>query len=157
MYMIDHCVGQIRNTVNTFQQEIIELWDQIALLCNKVEDLSHCPVGAPSDLGNEGGTSSTHTQIGSGSGTYAPGMPQSNPQPVPVSASNPTIKLAKPNKFDGTKREELSTFEMVCCMYLTAVHPTATADQKVAFIMSFLDRIARDWLEPFTEQDILQG
>lgn len=42
-------------------------------------------------------------------------------------------------------------------MYLDVVHPNATPDQKVTFIMSHLDSIACDWLKPFMEQDILQG
>lgn len=139
--------------INIMQQEITQQAGQIALLRAEVDTITqNIPqqiATALAALPNNTPATTTGLTNASGSGQNPP-LPQAT---VPGSA----FKLAKPVKFDGTKREESSKFELACRMYVRAVHPNATAEAKVAFIFSLLEGTARDWLEPYMESDLLLG
>src|ERR1700722_11692588 len=65
--------------------------------------------------------------------------------------------MAKPKKFDSTKRDKSNKFEIACRMYLHANHPNITPAQRVMFITSYPEGGAKSWLEPFMEQDLIRG
>jgi hypothetical protein len=67
------------------------------------------------------------------------------------------LKMAKPEKFDGSKREEATPFIVSCRMYLEAAAPGATEEQAVRFIISYLDGSPKAWVQPFLEQEMLQN
>ncbi|QRV91152.1 Retrotransposon gag protein [Ceratobasidium sp. AG-Ba] len=60
--------------------------------------------------------------------------------------------MAAPNKFDGTKREEAVAFRIACSRYIATNMPTHTDEQKIAFITSYLEGTASEWVNAFEEQ-----
>ncbi|QRW11649.1 Retrotransposon gag protein [Ceratobasidium sp. AG-Ba] len=80
------------------------------------------------------------------------------PQPIRVTQpAAPTIrvKLAKPDKFDG-KKDKSTTFKVAITQYLRATYPGILDEDKIAFIISYLDGKASDWIEPHMEHDVLR-
>ncbi|QRV84225.1 Retrotransposon gag protein [Ceratobasidium sp. AG-Ba] len=80
------------------------------------------------------------------------------PQPIRVTQpAAPTIrvKLAKPDKFDG-KKDKSTTFKVAITQYLRATYPGISDEDKIAFIISYLDGKASDWIEPHMEHDVLR-
>jgi hypothetical protein len=67
------------------------------------------------------------------------------------------LKLAKPEEFNGTNRDSSTKFKLACHMYLRTVSPNATGDQRVQFIVSYLEGSAAMWLEPYMEEDIVNN
>ncbi|QRV84431.1 Retrotransposon gag protein [Ceratobasidium sp. AG-Ba] len=81
-------------------------------------------------------------------------------QPPPVRVTPPIVpavrvKLAKPDKFDG-KKDKSTTFKVAITQYLRATYPGTSDDDKIAFIISYLDGKASEWIEPHMEHDILR-
>ncbi|QRV85638.1 Retrotransposon gag protein [Ceratobasidium sp. AG-Ba] len=81
-------------------------------------------------------------------------------QPPPVRVTPPIVpavrvKLAKPDKFDG-KKDKSTTFKVAITQYLRATYPGTSDDNKIAFIISYLDGKASEWIEPHMEHDILR-
>jgi hypothetical protein len=95
--------------------------------------------------------------------TGAPQLPPRAPPPPQLPVQPPTqpglggMKLAKPDKFDGTKRDKATDFRISCSLFLRTVHTSATPDQQVNFIMSYLEGTACEWLRPHLDQEIIQG
>ncbi|QRV85417.1 Retrotransposon gag protein [Ceratobasidium sp. AG-Ba] len=82
------------------------------------------------------------------------------PPTQPIRATQPVapsvrVKLAKPNKFDG-KKDKSTTFKVAITQYLRATYPGILDDDKVAFIILYLDGKASEWIEPHMEHDILR-
>ncbi|QRV83624.1 Retrotransposon gag protein [Ceratobasidium sp. AG-Ba] len=82
------------------------------------------------------------------------------PQAQSVRATQPTaptvrVKLAKPDKFDG-KKDKSTTFKVAITQYLRATYPGILDDDKIAFIISYLDGKASEWIEPHMEHDVLR-
>ncbi|QRV83052.1 Retrotransposon gag protein [Ceratobasidium sp. AG-Ba] len=65
------------------------------------------------------------------------------------------VKLAKPDKFDG-KKDKSTTFKVAITQYLRATYPGISDDDKIAFIISYLDGKASEWIEPHMEHDVLR-
>ncbi|QRW10095.1 Transposon Tf2-12 polyprotein [Ceratobasidium sp. AG-Ba] len=65
------------------------------------------------------------------------------------------VKLAKPDKFNG-KKDKSTTFKVAITQYLHATYPGISDDDKIAFIISYLDGKALEWIEPHMEHDILR-
>ncbi|QRV73686.1 hypothetical protein RhiJN_01700 [Ceratobasidium sp. AG-Ba] len=63
---------------------------------------------------------------------------------VPIARTSPTapptvrVKLAKPDKFDG-KKDKSTTFKVAITQYLRATYPGISDNDKIAFIISYLD------------------
>ncbi|QRW03188.1 Retrotransposon gag protein [Ceratobasidium sp. AG-Ba] len=81
-------------------------------------------------------------------------------QPPPVRITPPIaptvrVKLAKPDKFDG-KKDKSTTFKVAITQYLRATYPGISDDDKIAFIISYLDGKASEWIEPHMEHDVLR-
>ncbi|QRV84679.1 Retrotransposon gag protein [Ceratobasidium sp. AG-Ba] len=101
-------------------------------------------------------TSSTHP------GTNRPppppptgGVPPPAAPPVPTPTSTTRVKLAKPDKFDG-KKDKSTTFKVAITQYLRSTYPGSSDDDKIAFIISYLDGKAAEWVEPHMEHDVLR-
>ncbi|QRV72137.1 Retrotransposon gag protein [Ceratobasidium sp. AG-Ba] len=82
------------------------------------------------------------------------------PQAQPVRVAPPTaptvrVKLAKPDKFDG-KKDKSTTFKVAITQYLRATYPGISDDDKIAFIISYLDGKASEWIKPHMEHDVLR-
>ncbi|QRW03988.1 Retrotransposon gag protein [Ceratobasidium sp. AG-Ba] len=79
-------------------------------------------------------------------------MPQ--PPAPPAQTSTQRIKLAKPEKFDG-KKEKSIAFKVSLMQYLRTTYPGTLEEDKIAFILSYLDSKAVEWIEPHIEFDML--
>ena len=143
--------SSFRDNFRRLTDQNTQLRDEIALLRTEVDELRTIiqTPAQPTGSDSAAGSLTSPTTAVPGNFTSGPGVAPSIPRP----AAGFGIKLAKPNKFDGTKREESSKFETACRMYLRNVYPSATDDQKIAFIISFLEGTAHDWLEPYMESD----
>ncbi|QRV77273.1 Retrotransposon gag protein [Ceratobasidium sp. AG-Ba] len=87
-----------------------------------------------------------------------PVVTTSTPQAQPARVAQPAIvrvKLAKPDKFDG-KKDKSTTFKVAITQYLRATYPGISDDDKIAFIISYLDRKASEWIKPHMEHDVLR-
>ncbi|QRV93541.1 Retrotransposon gag protein [Ceratobasidium sp. AG-Ba] len=82
-------------------------------------------------------------------------MPPPVVPPVPAPTSTTRVKLAKPDKFDG-KKDKSTTFKVAITQYLRSTYPGSSDDDKIAFIISYLDGKAAEWVEPHMEHDILR-
>jgi hypothetical protein len=92
----------------------------------------------------------------------ASGAPQLQPQVPPPPLPAPQIgasgiKMAKPDKFDGSKREKAVNFRISCSLFLRTVHALATPEQQINFIMSYLEGMAWEWLWPHLDNEIIQN
>jgi hypothetical protein len=65
-----------------------------------------------------------------------------------------TLKLAKPDKYDGSKKEKAMDFRLACSSYLRGAAPQASETLKVEFIISYLEGAAAEWLRPYRELDL---
>ncbi|QRW06299.1 Retrotransposon gag protein [Ceratobasidium sp. AG-Ba] len=83
----------------------------------------------------------------------APLVPGSCTPQAPVPSVR--VKLAKPDKFDG-KKDKSTPFKVAITQYLRATYPGISDDDKIAFIISYLDGKASEWIEPQIEHDILR-
>ncbi|QRV95315.1 Retrotransposon gag protein [Ceratobasidium sp. AG-Ba] len=81
--------------------------------------------GTKRSTGGTGGTSGTGGTGGTGS--------------QPTTTPTTKIKMAAPNKFDGSKREESIAFRIAYSRYIATNMPTHTNEQKIAFFMSYLE------------------
>ncbi|QRW05899.1 Retrotransposon gag protein [Ceratobasidium sp. AG-Ba] len=78
----------------------------------------------------------------------APPAPQPSAPPLPQpSAPSARIKLAKPEKFDG-KKDKSTAFKVSLMQYLRTTYPGSSDEDKIAFILSYLDGKAAEWIEP---------
>lgn len=75
--------------------------------------------------------------------------------PAPATGSGSSIKLAKPDKYNGKKKEKATDFRIACTQYLRATAPSASEYQKVMFIVSYLEGTASEWLRPYNERDLI--
>ncbi|QRW09679.1 Retrotransposon gag protein [Ceratobasidium sp. AG-Ba] len=73
----------------------------------------------------------------------------------PTAPSTVRVKLAKPDKFDS-KKDKSTTFKVAITQYLRATYPGISDDDKIAFIISYLDGKALEWIEPHMEHDVLR-
>ncbi|QRV73502.1 Retrotransposon gag protein [Ceratobasidium sp. AG-Ba] len=74
------------------------------------------------------------------------------PPPPPV-ASIPQaqpVRVAPPTALTST------TFKVAITQYLRATYPGISDDDKIAFIISYLDGKASEWIEPHMEHDVLR-
>ncbi|QRV84412.1 Retrotransposon gag protein [Ceratobasidium sp. AG-Ba] len=81
------------------------------------------------------------------------------PQTQPIRVTQPAaptvrVKLAKPDKFDGKK--QVYHVQIAITQYLRATYPGISDDDKIAFIISYLDGKASEWIEPHMEHDVLR-
>ncbi|QRV72100.1 Retrotransposon gag protein [Ceratobasidium sp. AG-Ba] len=84
----------------------------------------------------------------------APRPPIPQPPAPPVQTSTQRIKLAKPEKFDG-KKEKSTAFKVSLMQYLRTTYPGTSEEDQIAFILSYLDGKAAEWIEPHVEFDML--
>ncbi|QRV92681.1 hypothetical protein RhiJN_20699 [Ceratobasidium sp. AG-Ba] len=85
----------------------------------------------------------------------AGGIPPPVAPPVQVPTTTTRVKLAKPDKFDG-KKDKSTTFKVAITQYLRSTYPGSSDDDKIAFIISYLDGKAAEWVEPHMEHDSLK-
>ncbi|QRV93437.1 Retrotransposon gag protein [Ceratobasidium sp. AG-Ba] len=100
--------------------------------------------GSSGTGGGSSGTGGTGGTGGSGGTSGAGGQPATTPATK--------IKMAAPNKFDGTKREEAISFRIACSRYIATNMASHTDEQKIAFITSYLEGTASEWVNAFEEQ-----
>ncbi|QRV77354.1 Retrotransposon gag protein [Ceratobasidium sp. AG-Ba] len=81
--------------------------------------------------------------------------PQAQPVCVTQPASTIRVKLAKPDKFDG-KKDKSTKFKVAITQYLRATYQGISDDDKIAFIISYLDGKASEWIQPHMEHDVLR-
>jgi hypothetical protein len=67
------------------------------------------------------------------------------------------IKLAKPDKFDGSDRNKVVNFRITCTHCLKIVHQGASEEERVTFIISYLEGTAHEWLQPYLEEDLFSN
>jgi hypothetical protein len=79
------------------------------------------------------------------------------PQPPAPQIGTSRIKMAKPDKFDGTKGEKVVDLRISCSLFLRTVHATAMPEQQINFIMSYLEETAQQWLWPHLDNEIIQN
>lgn len=72
-------------------------------------------------------------------------------------ASAKPPKLAEPSKFDGTDKSKATSFRVDVAFYLHISYPYATADEQIAYILSVLEGKAKEWLEPYLEEEVMRG
>ncbi|QRV95895.1 Transposon Tf2-12 polyprotein [Ceratobasidium sp. AG-Ba] len=65
------------------------------------------------------------------------------------------VKLTKPDKFDG-KKDKSTMFKVAITQYLRTTYPGISDDDKIAFIILYLDGKALKWIEPHMEHDVLR-
>ncbi|KAG8781151.1 hypothetical protein FRC12_022180 [Ceratobasidium sp. 428] len=82
------------------------------------------------------------------------GQQQPPPPPPPVGPVG-QVKMAKPDKFDGSKREELCKFMTSCRLFMDTNMPNHGEDAKIAFIISYLSGSARQWVQSYLKVDML--
>src|SRR5687767_7019641 len=58
-----------------------------------------------------------------------------------------SIKMNKPEKFDGMNTEKMSEFITAVKMYLWVMAPNASNDKKISFIISYLTSLAHLWVQ----------
>ncbi|KAB5587691.1 hypothetical protein CTheo_8869 [Ceratobasidium theobromae] len=75
--------------------------------------------------------------------------------PLPQGPVTSKVKLAKPSKFDGSDKEKAPSFRVACMHYLSITNPNATSDEEIAFIISYLEGKAHEWLEPYLEEEYI--
>ncbi|KAB5587854.1 hypothetical protein CTheo_8704 [Ceratobasidium theobromae] len=75
--------------------------------------------------------------------------------PLPLGPVTSKVKLAKPSKFDGSDKEKAPSFRVACMHYLSITNPNATSDEEIAFIISYLEGKAHEWLEPYLEEEYI--
>ncbi|QRW10465.1 Retrotransposon gag protein [Ceratobasidium sp. AG-Ba] len=76
---------------------------------------------------------------------------------LPSTTPSTKIKMAAPNKFDGTKREDAIAFRIACSRYIATNMPSHTDEQKIAFITSYLEGTASEWVNAFEEQQYINN
>ncbi|QRV96263.1 hypothetical protein RhiJN_24281 [Ceratobasidium sp. AG-Ba] len=77
-------------------------------------------------------------------------------QPVHIHqpSTNPVhVKLAEPDELDG-KNNKSTMFKVTITHYLQATYPGILDKDKIAFIISYLDGKASEWIEPHMEHNI---
>jgi hypothetical protein len=111
------------------------------------------------DLATANTTLSNHDQSLTNLDTLMVRALASVPSTTAVAASTRprTVKLAEPSKFDGSDKNKAISFRVAVAHYLHISFPQATVDEQIAYIISCLDGKAHEWLEPYLEQDIVQG
>ncbi|KAB5590497.1 hypothetical protein CTheo_6079 [Ceratobasidium theobromae] len=75
--------------------------------------------------------------------------------PLPPGPVTSKVKLAKPSKFNGSDKEQAPSFRVACMHYLSITNPNATSDEEIAFIISYLEGKAHEWLEPYLEEEYI--
>src|SRR5512140_842041 len=75
--------------------------------------------------------------------------------PAPSSGLTAKVKMAAPQKFDGTKQEDAISFRIACARYINTNMSGHSADQVVAFITSYLEGSAAEWVNSYEEFEIL--
>ncbi|QRV82689.1 hypothetical protein RhiJN_10704 [Ceratobasidium sp. AG-Ba] len=88
---------------------------------------------------------------------HQPPPPPVASMPQPIRVAQPTtptvrVKLAKPDKFDG-KKDKSTTFKVAITQYLRATYLGISDNDKIAFIISYLDGKASEWIKPHMEHD----
>ncbi|KAG8734843.1 Retrotransposon-derived protein peg10 [Ceratobasidium sp. 414] len=74
-----------------------------------------------------------------------------------TTSSSRSLKINKPEKFDGSDLDKTSEFVVASQLYLCDGAAGATAEQKITFVISLLTGSARMWVQPFLEQDLQAG
>ncbi|KAG8709340.1 hypothetical protein FRC09_000728 [Ceratobasidium sp. 395] len=100
-----------------------------------------------------GGAQGAGGQGGGQAGGQGGGQQQPPPLQPPINTAQ--VKMAKPDKFDGSKREELKKFMTLCRLFMDTNMSNHNEDQKVAFIISYLLGSARQWVQSYLEIDML--
>ncbi|KAB5587908.1 hypothetical protein CTheo_8650 [Ceratobasidium theobromae] len=80
-----------------------------------------------------------------------PGLAVAAPVPMALAGS---MKLAKPEKFDGSKKEKAIDFKLACSTYINVNYAHHPDTNKIVFIMSYLEGAAHNWLRPFLEEQL---
>jgi hypothetical protein len=133
-------VNAIMSAVQTLERTInVTVKDQFDDIGTKLDSLVKAVGKAPSSGG--GG----NPPGGSGAGASGSGA---------TNKLGGQIKLAKPDKFDGSDRNKAVNFRIACTHYLKIVHQGASEEERVAFIISYLEGVAHEWLQPYLEEDL---
>ncbi|QRW13670.1 Retrotransposon gag protein [Ceratobasidium sp. AG-Ba] len=103
-------------------------------------------------------TQGTTGSAGSGQGSSGSASGQGGTGgTLPSTTPSTKIKMAAPNKFDGTKREDAIAFRIACSRYIATNMPSHTDEQKIAFITSYLEGTASEWVNAFEEQQYINN
>jgi hypothetical protein len=160
MQWIIQMLSELKDQIALTQGEIKEIKDEAKARHQVVEQGFRDAVQAVMDLSQV--VSGLQVSLNVGASGAPQLLPQAPPPPQPL-VQPPTqpnlggMKLAKPDKFDGTKHNKATDFRIACSLFLRMVHATATPDQQVNFIMSYLEGTACEWLQPHLDQEIIQG
>jgi hypothetical protein len=117
-------------------------------MARAITDLSQVVTGLQAGL-NAGAMGAPQLQ------PWVPPPPPPQPPAPQLGASG--IKMAKPDRFDRTKREKAVDFQISCSLFLRTVHASATPEQQMNFIMSYLEGTAREWLRAHLDNEIIQN
>ncbi|QRV84686.1 Retrotransposon gag protein [Ceratobasidium sp. AG-Ba] len=142
---VTHVNQQAVTDTQHFNTELAAAGAAVNALQTSVNQLIAAQGGTSGTSGSGSGTGGTS---GSGGGTGGSGSNSGQP----TTASTVKIKMAAPNKFDGTKREEAVAFRIACSRYIATNMPAHTDEQKIAFITSYLEGTASEWVNAFEEQ-----
>ncbi|QRV96340.1 Retrotransposon gag protein [Ceratobasidium sp. AG-Ba] len=141
---VTHVNQQAVTDTQHFNTELAAAGAAVNALQTSVNQLITAQGGTSGTSGSGGGTGGTSGSSGSG-GTGGTGG-------QPATTSTVKIKMAAPNKFDGTKREEAVAFRIACSRYIATNMPAHTDEQKIAFMTSYLEGTASEWVNAFEEQ-----
>ncbi|QRV98727.1 Retrotransposon gag protein [Ceratobasidium sp. AG-Ba] len=100
-------------------------------------------------------TSSTHRHKSTSTTTTNWRRPPSCGTASPNSHINYPGQTSQTDKFDG-KKDKSTTFKVAITQYLRSTYPGSSDDDKIAFIISYLDGKAAEWVEPHMEHDVLR-
>ncbi|QRV96356.1 Transposon Ty3-I Gag-Pol polyprotein [Ceratobasidium sp. AG-Ba] len=135
---VTHVNQQAVTNTQHFNTELAAARAAVNALQTSVNQLIAAQGSTSGTSGSGGGTSGTGGTSGSGG--------------QPATTSTVKIKMAAPNKFDGTKQEEAVAFRIACSRYIATNMPAHTNEQKLAFITSYLEGTALEWVNAFEEQ-----
>ncbi|QRV96871.1 Transposon Ty3-I Gag-Pol polyprotein [Ceratobasidium sp. AG-Ba] len=145
---VTHVNQQAVTDTQHFNTELTAAGAAVNALQTSVNQLIAAQGSTSGTSGSGGGTGGTGGTRGSGSGSGGSGGGTGG---QPATTSTVKIKMAAPNKFDGTKREEAVAFRIACSRYIATNMPAHTDEQKIAFITSYLEGTASEWVNAFEE------
>lgn len=107
------------------------------------------------------GTTASGAGIGTSGGVQgAPGGQmgtQSGQQGGATMTTGPKMKLATPEHFDGTRGEKATKFMLDCRLYISVNYQGQSDQEKISFIISYLEAAAAAWISPFLQEEFINN
>ncbi|KAB5587571.1 Transposon Tf2-12 polyprotein [Ceratobasidium theobromae] len=143
---VDACAGRLEGQVQNLRQNTHASFQNLA---NTINPLSATVTLIHNSM--QGGIQVGPVQAPPQVPTAQPGLAVAAPVPMALAGS---MKLAKPEKFDGSKKEKAIDFKLACSSYININYAHHPDTNKIVFIMSYLEGAAHDWLWPFLEEQL---